>query len=152
MAKACPDVKVSAQTIRLLTGDKDATEIDECLLPIALAIDDPDELPYLIEEIFDMRDYEFIGDVRFGLVRIQIDCDLNMSKDLEFYHRRQYVSQTIENILFGELLIEGVDLSDDEDDKRSEKDGKKDNCKEESKGKKGGKGKGKKAQEDASYQ
>ena len=146
----CTDPRITKKTIQLLTGDREAIELDPRLAPIALAIDNPEDLPFLIERIFDIGDYEFIGDVRFGLVRVQIDCDLNMARDLEYYQRRQYVSQTIENILFGELLIEGIEPGDEEDNRRSEKNKAKDKCPAENPTKKGGKGKGKKA--DDAYQ
>ncbi|MCK5660786.1 MAG: hypothetical protein KAH86_05450 [Methanosarcinales archaeon] len=100
-------LKYNLDTLKLLVGrlNVDVTEIDVSLLMIARAIDNPTLLPYLIEQIF-LLDVEKEDKLRFSLIRVQIDCELHMNEDLQYYQIRRYVAQTVEKMLYGELLLE----------------------------------------------
>lgn len=99
--------KYSLETLKLLTGNKelDIEQVPDNILVIAQAIDEPDELPYLIETIKSLR----IDDkekFRYVLFRIQIDSQLHLNEDLMRYQKRLYVSQIIEMLLYEELFFE----------------------------------------------
>jgi len=109
-------VLVSQTILDLLTGQKNAKTLDDDHILLARAFEGPEDLPFLIQEIYELKNHEQAPDIRFALVRIQIFCDMNMHKDLDHFQRWLYISQTIENILFGERMIEGIDLEDDDDE------------------------------------
>lgn len=100
-------LKYNLDTLKLLVGRLNVviSEIDTPILMIARAIDNPTMLPYLIEPIF-LLDVEKEDKLRFSLIRVQIDCELHMNKDIQYYQIRRYVAQTIEKMLYGELLLE----------------------------------------------
>ena len=96
--------KYSKRTLEILSGVKNYYEVDQNLLLIAEVVDHPYDFPFLLEDIYDM---DFDEDLRLALVRVQIDSKLHMRDDLEGGQLRLYVSETIEKMLFGELLMEG---------------------------------------------
>ena len=49
------------------------------------------------------------------MLRVQIDSELHMNEDIQKYHKRLYVSQVIEILLYGELFFE-AGKDEDEDD------------------------------------
>ncbi|MBU4374557.1 MAG: hypothetical protein KJ714_09030 [Euryarchaeota archaeon] len=112
------DKKYSLKTLGLLTANKevDIEEVPLSVLTIAEVVDDPDRLPYLIESIKSME----IDDkekFRFVLLRVQIDSHLHMNEDLERYMKRLYVSQVIEKLLYGEILLaEGKEEEEKEEE------------------------------------
>lgn len=112
------DKKYSLKTLGLLTGKKevDIEDVPESVLTIAEVVDDPDKLPYLIEGIKSME----IGNTekfRFVLLRVQIDSMLHMNEDIERYQKRLYVSQVIEKLLYGEILLaEGKEEDEEEEE------------------------------------
>ena len=126
---------ISQYIVDLINGEKGKKKINEDFLPLARVLQHPNELPFLIEQIYPLRDHEEYTKVRFALVRVQIYCDMNMNQDLEHFQKLNYVSETMENILFGELLKEGGELEREEEEEEEE---------EEPPAKSKGKGKGKK--------
>ena len=111
------DKKYSSRTLELLAGKKgvDIEEIHDNVLTIAGVVDDPDQLPYVIEgikalEIDDMDKFRFV------LLRVQVDSHLHMNEDLEKYMKRLYVAQVIEKLLYGELLLEEGEKEDEEEE------------------------------------
>jgi len=52
---------------------------------------------------------------RYVLLRVQVDSELNTNEDIQKYHKRLYVSQVIEKLLYGELFFE-AGKDEDEDD------------------------------------
>ncbi len=101
------DKKYSFETLKLLIGQQDMEikKIPHNVLVIAEAVDGPDKLPYLLEtikslEIDDMERFRYV------LLRVQIDSELHMNEDIQKYHKRLYVSQVIEKLLYGELFFE----------------------------------------------
>ncbi len=112
------DRRYSPDTLKILTGRKelDIEKIHENIFIIAEAVDGPDKLPYLMEDIKSLK----IGDpekFRFVLLRVQVDSELHMNEDIQRYQKRLYVAQVIEKLLYGELFFErGKDEDEDEDD------------------------------------
>ncbi|VVB96503.1 Uncharacterised protein [uncultured archaeon] len=111
------DKKYSSKTLELLTGQKDVDieEIHENVLTIAGVVDDPDQLPYVIEGIKSLE-IDDMDKFRFVLLRVQVDSHLHMNEDLEKYMKRLYVAQVIEKLLYGELLLEEGEKEDEEDE------------------------------------
>lgn len=112
--------KYSMETIELLVGQKDvdASNIPAQVLSIAEAVDNPDSLPYLIESIMSLE-IDDMDKFRYVLVRVQIDSELHMNEDIQRHHKRLYVVQIIEKLLYGELLLE-AGKDDDEDEGEGE--------------------------------
>jgi len=111
------DKKYSLETLKLLTGQQEMVikKIPNNVLVIAEAVDGPDKLPYLLEtikplEIDDMEKFRYV------LLRVQIDSELHMNEDIQKYHKRLYVSQVIEKLLYGELFFEAGKDEDENDE------------------------------------
>lgn len=112
------DKKYSLKTLQLLTGKKevDIENVPENILTIAEVVEDPDKLPYLLETIKSME-IEDMEKFRFVLLRVQIDSMLHMNEDIERYQKRLYVSQVIEKLLYGEILLaEGKEEEEKEEE------------------------------------
>ncbi|MCZ7396222.1 MAG: hypothetical protein ABOK23_06975 [Candidatus Methanoperedens sp.] len=112
------DKKFSLKTLGLLIGKKDVDieNVHENILTIAEVVDEPDKLPYLLESIKSME-IEDKEKFRFVLLRVQIDSMLHMNEDIEKYQKRLYVSQVIEKLLYGEILLaEGKEEDEDEEE------------------------------------
>jgi len=101
------DKKYSLETLELLTGQQEMeiASIPHNVLVIAEAVDGPDKLPYLLETIKSME-IDDMEKFRYVLMRVQIDSELHMNEDIQKYHKRLYVSQVIEKLLYGELFFE----------------------------------------------
>ena len=91
-------------TVEVIAGKRGSKDVDKKLLPILEAIDNPNELPFLIRDINSLKPTE---DLRLALVRVQVQSELKMHEDLNMHQKRLYVAQTIEKLLWGELLLEG---------------------------------------------
>lgn len=112
--------KYLLNTLKLLTGNRetDIENIPDTILIIAQAIDEPDELPYLIETIKSMK-IEDMDKFRFVLFRVQLDSQLHMNEDLMRYQKRLFVSQVIEKLLYEEVFFaEEKEEDEDEDEER----------------------------------
>jgi hypothetical protein len=96
--------KFSKDTVEILAGKHGETKLSKTILPVIQAIDNPNELPFLIEEINSLKQTD---ELRFALVRVQVHSELHMHADLNKHQKRLYVAQTIEKMLWGELLIDG---------------------------------------------
>jgi hypothetical protein len=70
-------------------------------------------LPNSVETISESEE---IQDMRIALARVQIDSELRMREDVEYFNRRLWVAQTIERMVFGGVLVEGEKLKGDDDD------------------------------------
>jgi hypothetical protein len=110
------DKKYSLETLKLLTGqpEMEIEMIPNSVLVIAEAVDGPDKLPYLLETIKSLE-IDDMDKFRYVMLRVQIDSELHMNEDIEKYHKRLYVSQVIEKLLYGELFFE-AGKDEDEDD------------------------------------
>jgi hypothetical protein len=94
----------SKEVVELLAGKRGATNVSKTLLPVLEAIDNPKELPFLLEEINGMKPND---EIRLALVRVQVHSEQNLHEDLNMYQKRLYSAQTIEKLIFGELCLEG---------------------------------------------
>ncbi len=111
------DKKYSIKTLGLLTGqvDVDIEKVPENIQVIAQVVDDPDSLPYLLETLKYMK-IDDMEKFRFVLLRVQIDSQLHLNEDMEKYHKRLFVSQVIEKLIYGELLLEAPKEDEDDED------------------------------------
>ncbi len=111
--------KYLLNTLKLLTGNRepDIENIPDNILVIAQAIDEPEELPYLIEAIKSME-IEDMDKFRYVLFRVQIDSQLHMNEDLMRYQKRLFVSQVIEKLLYEEVFFAEEKEENDEDEQR----------------------------------
>lgn len=111
------DKKYSLKTLALLTGrtDVDIETIHDTILTIAEVVDEPDKLPYFLETIKSMK-IDDMEKFRFVLLRVQIDSQLHLNEDIEKYHKRLFVSQVIEKLIYGELLLEAGKEEEEEDE------------------------------------
>jgi hypothetical protein len=91
-------------TVEILAGSHGETKLNKSMLPIVEAIDTPFELPFLIEDINSLKTTD---EMRLALVRVQVQSELKMHEDLNKHQKRLYVAQTIEKMLWGELMIDG---------------------------------------------
>lgn len=96
--------KFNQDTVEILAGKHGETKLSKSMLPILEAIDNPNELPFLIEKINAIKTTD---EIRLALVRVQVQSELKMHEDLNMHQKRLYVSQTIEKMLWGELLLNG---------------------------------------------
>jgi hypothetical protein len=99
------------EIVELIAGKRGATEVDKKVLPVLEAIDKPSELPFLLNDINSLEPTEIL---RLALVRVQVHSELNMHEDLNLYQKRLYASQTMEKLLWGELLLERGKEEEDE--------------------------------------
>jgi hypothetical protein len=104
--------KYCRDCVEVLAGVRGAVKLDKKLIPVLKAIDKPMELPFLLEEINSLPSTDSL---RLALVRVQVDSELKMHEDLNLYQKRHYVAETIEKLLWGELLLERGKEKEDED-------------------------------------
>lgn len=100
--------KYSEKNLQLITGKKDISshyqDISEEMLLLSEVIEDPLKLPYLLEAFYTTpikNEKAF----HFALVRVQVDSDLRMHEDIQKYQQRKYVAETLEKLLYGELML-----------------------------------------------
>ena len=108
--------KYSLKTLGLLTGqmDVDIENIPANILIIAEVVDEPDKLPYLLEAIKSLK-IDDLDKFRFVMLRVQVDSQLHMNENIEKYHKRLFVSQVIEKLIYGELLLEAGKEEEEEE-------------------------------------
>lgn len=79
-------------------------DIPEEMLFLSEVIEDPLKLPYMLETFYTTpikNEKAF----HFALVRVQVDSDLRMHEDIQKYQQRKYVAETLEKLLYGELML-----------------------------------------------
>ncbi len=96
--------KYEVITLEVLNGARGEQQLERSWLPIAQALDNPAELPFLLKVIADLKEND---DLRMAIVRIQVDSELNMREDLSRHQKRLYVARTIEKLIFGGLKLQG---------------------------------------------
>ncbi len=104
--------KFRKDTIELIAGKHGAKNVNKKFFPILEAIDKPGELPFLLNEIKSLKPTE---ELRLALVRVQVHSELNMHVDLNLHQKRHYAAQTMEKLLWGELLLERGKKDEDEE-------------------------------------
>lgn len=102
-------------TLKILLGLDDSMSLKDFLkkktvptdiLNIAWVLDEPTRLPIILEIIHAIPNEENM-EVRLSLVRAQIDASLRMNENLQKYTKQKFVAETIERLIFGDLMLEG---------------------------------------------
>jgi hypothetical protein len=103
------------QALHTLFEGKVPKKIPSLFEKIAKCLADPKILPLEIEGIITD---EALSENRICLARVQIESELRMREDVEYFNQRLWAAQTIERMVFGGLMVEGEKLkgSDDEND------------------------------------
>lgn len=100
--------KYSEKNLQLITGKKDISlhqqDIPEEMLLLSEVIEDPLKLPYLLETFYTTQ-IKNEKAFHFALLRVQVDSDLRMHEDIQKYQQRRYVAETLEKLLYGELML-----------------------------------------------
>ncbi|MCQ1535437.1 hypothetical protein FTO70_07000 [Methanosarcina sp. KYL-1] len=98
----------SEKDLQLITGKKDISEhtenIPEEMLLLSEIIEDPLKLPHLLETFYTLQ-IKNEKAFHFALLRVQVDSDLRMHEDIQKYQQRKYVAETLEKLLYGELML-----------------------------------------------
>jgi hypothetical protein len=111
--------KYSEKNLQLITGKKDIAAhlegIPEEMLLLSEVIEDPLKLPYMLDTFYTAQ-IKNEKAFHFALLRVQVDSDLRMHEDIQKYQQRKYVAETLEKLLYGELMLSvGETLSMGED-------------------------------------
>jgi hypothetical protein len=100
--------KYSEKNLQLITGKKDISlnceDIPEEMLLLSEVIENPLELPYLLDTFY-IANIKNENAFHFALLRVQVDSDLRMHEDIQKYQERKYVAETLEKLLYGELML-----------------------------------------------
>jgi hypothetical protein len=94
----------------VLEGGKEPLEIYDDILEV---LSDIQLFPGSIEQIYRkamMFSEEDLDRLRFALLRLQIYSDINRTMDMEQAQKIKYVSQVLEKIIFGSLLLEHEEI------------------------------------------
>ena len=97
--------------LRVLTGTEKPLPI---YTGIIACLENPLVFPDLIEPIYReamTMDDETLDRFRFSLIRLQIYSDIHRNEDLEKAMHIKYVSQVLEKVVYGTLIMEREDLS-----------------------------------------
>ncbi|MDI6867002.1 hypothetical protein [Methanoculleus sp.] len=84
---------------------------------IVEALEKFEEFPFLLEPIYreaSKLEEEDLDRLRLGLVRLQVYADIHRYEDVEVAQRMKYVGTTLERVLFGRLLLEGMEAGTQE--------------------------------------
>lgn len=100
--------KYSEKTLQLITGKKDVyahrQDIPEEMLLLTEVIEEPLKLPYMLDTFYTAS-IKNEKAFHFALLRVQVDSDLRMHEDIQKYQQRKYVAETLEKLLYGELML-----------------------------------------------
>ncbi len=84
---------------------------------LAMAIEEPEESPYLLEGVID----SFSGlkmasrkEVRNALLRVQIHCSINTNSDPIKVSKQLFVAQILEKLFFGNNLLMSEEMVEEE--------------------------------------
>lgn len=83
---------------------------------VIACLENPKSFPDLVEPIYREAmnlDDETLDRFRFALLRLQLYADIHRNEDLEKAMELKYVSQVLEKLVFGTLVMEREDLSAD---------------------------------------
>ena len=107
--------RYNRDNLAMLLGLENESDLDNIMkmdavpsdiLNIAWVLDKPTRLPVALKDIYAIERDDNEG-VRLALARAQIDAALNLNENLQKYTKQKFVAETIEKMLFGELLLEG---------------------------------------------
>jgi hypothetical protein len=94
----------------VLEGGKEPLEIYDDILEV---LADIQLFPGSIEQIYRKAmtfSEEDLDRLRFALLRLQVYSDINRTLDMEKAQKIKYVSQVLEKIIFGSLLLEHEEI------------------------------------------
>ena len=94
----------------VLEGGKESLEIYDDIMEV---LADIQLFPGSIEQIYRKAmtfSEEDLDRLRFALLRLQIYSDINRTMDMEQAQKIKYVSQVLEKIIFGSLLLEHEEI------------------------------------------
>ncbi|WAC04610.1 MAG: hypothetical protein OS112_09115 [Methanoregula sp.] len=81
---------------------------------VIACLENPQAFPDLVEPIYREAmnlDDETLDRFRFALLRLQLYADIHRNEDLEKAMELKYVSQVLEKLVFGTLVMEREDLA-----------------------------------------
>lgn len=105
----------SEMTLRILLGFPEGDTVRSYLkdhtvppdiLTIAWVLDQPTRFPVVLADIHGIA-RENNTAVRLALARAQINASLRMNENLQMFHEQKFVAETMERMIFGDLLVEG---------------------------------------------
>jgi hypothetical protein len=94
----------------VLEGGKEPLEIYDDIVEV---LADIQLFPGSIEQIYRKAmtfSEEDLDRLRFALLRLQVYSDINRTWDMEQAQKIKYVSQVLEKIIFGSLLLEHEEI------------------------------------------
>ena len=94
----------------MLEGGREPLEIYDDILAV---LTDIQLFPGSIEPIYRKAmtfSEEDLDRLRFALLRLQVYSDINRTMDMEQAQKIKYISQVLEKIIFGSLLMEHEEL------------------------------------------
>lgn len=111
--------KYSEKNLKLITGKIDISthhqDIPEEMLLLSEVIEDPLKLPYFLETFYTAQ-IKNEKAFHFALLRVQVDSDLRMHEDIQKYQQRKYVAETLEKLLYGELMLAVGERADEDEE------------------------------------
>lgn len=97
--------------IGIITGSGETLDIYQM---VASSLENIEELPQSIEPIYlkavELNETD-ADHFRFGLVRLQVYADIHRYEDSDEMQKIKYVSQILEKIIFGTLMLETESVS-----------------------------------------
>lgn len=99
--------------LRILTGKEQPLPIYKGVI---VALENPLSFPDLLEPIYREAmslDDDTLDRFRFSLMRLQLWADIHRNEDLEKAMHIKYVSQVLEKVIFGSLVMEQSEPSAD---------------------------------------
>jgi len=76
---------------------------------IALCLENIEVFPILLEPIYRdamALEEERLDKLRFALLRLQVFADIHRNEDMEHAQKIKYISQVLEKLIFGNLMLE----------------------------------------------
>lgn len=95
-------VTFTQHMIDVIMGEEGAEDLKEEWLPIAEALQHPERFPLLLNDILDV---ENSSELRRALIRVQIDSQLRIDEDLDFYKKQLFTAESIEILIFRRLRL-----------------------------------------------
>jgi hypothetical protein len=83
---------------------------------VIACLENPQVFPDMVEPIYREAinlDDETLDRFRFALLRLQLYADIHRNEDLEKATEIKYVSQVLEKVVFGTLIMEREELAAD---------------------------------------
>jgi hypothetical protein len=98
--------------LRILSGKATPLPIYELVIA---CLETPQAFPDLLEPVYREAmklDDETLDQFRFALLRLQLYADIHRNEDLEKAMHIRYVSQVLEKVIFGTLVMEPQEPED----------------------------------------